>query len=173
MMDFINSLTLHQYFLIGGLIATIPGTYAIVEAVKARHFKKTAEDLASRFVVLNVLFWGNLLVWVDAITNNLGQITHIGTLIPAISPFVATWAPIVTAVLLVLHIVAVTASGAFKDMQARKPITNVNMPDLASVAAREASPTVSGNPSSSFGTASAGVDVVPVVAPPADIFTAQ
>lgn len=170
MLDFINSLTPQQWFLIGGLIATLPGTYAIVEFVKAHHFKKTAEELWSGFVVLNVLFWGNVLVFADAILNNAGQITHITSLVPSIIPFVSVWGPRITEALLVIHIVAMVLSKFWKDRQARKPITNVNVPDLGPlVQAVTSNGTPSGLPSSSMGSAAAGVDVVQ--APPQNLFS--
>lgn len=167
LIEIINSFTPHQWFLFGGLVASIPGTYAIVEFVKARHYRKKAEELWSGFVVLNVLVWGSVLTFVDALITNFSQLSHIGSLIPAVTPWVSVWGPRVSATLLVIHIVATTLSKWWSDRKARKPISNINMPDLAAIAATEASPTVSGNPSSSMGTASAGVDVVP---PPANLF---
>lgn len=167
LLNFINSLTLHQWFLIGGLLASIPGTIAITEWVKRHHVKVKTEKLWSGFVVLNVTVWSFLLTTADAISANLGQVTHIGSLIPQIAPFVAQYAPTVSIAALTVHTVATALSKWWADRKAKKPITNVNMPDLQAVAATEASPTFSQNPSPSFGTASAGVDVTP---PPANLF---
>lgn len=165
-MELLASITPHQWYIIGGLLACIPGVIGIVEWVKAHHFKVKAEKLWSGFIVLNVAFWSFILTAVDALSNNLSQITHFGSLIPQIAPFVATWGPRVSVTALLVHSVASVLIGWWKDRQAKKPITNVNLPDFAPlVQATTSTSTVTGQPSSSLGTVS--TDVTP---PPANVF---
>jgi hypothetical protein len=171
MHDLITSLTPQQWYLIGGLVAAGLGAIGITEWVKRHHFKVKAEKLWTGFVFINVTVWSFLLTAVDAISANIAQISHIGSLIPQVAPFVAHYAPMVTVIVVLLHTVVSVLYKWWVDRKNHVPISNVNMPDLsATVTAVTSTTTLSGNPSSSFGTASAGVDVV--APPPSDLFSA-
>lgn len=173
MHDLINSLTPQQWYLIGGLVAAGLGAIGITGWVKKHHYNVKAEKLWTGFVFINVTVWSFLLTAIDAVTANLGQITHITSLIPQIAPFVSRYAPTVTVVALLSHTVASAFYKWWVDRKNHVPITNTNLENLTPQVQAVTSPvTVSGQPSSSFGTASAGVDVIAQTAPPADIFGA-
>lgn len=142
----ISSFTPQQWFLFGGLLASIPGTFAITEWVKRHHFKKNAEKLWSGFVVLNVAFWGTALAFVDALGANLSQITHIGSLIPQIAPFASTWGPRISIATLVIHSAASVLVKWWSDRKAHKPLVNPNLPDLTPAVEAVLTPVVASNP---------------------------
>lgn len=156
-MELINSITPYQWYLIGAGIVSIAGTIGLTAWIARRHLRIKGEKLWSGFIVLNVFFWGHLLVLADALSTNLGQITHIGTLLPQIAPFISTWGPRVSMIALLTHIIASAVYKWWIDRKNKKPITNPNLPDLtAQVQAVTSQSTVSGQKSSSMGSTSAG-----------------
>lgn len=155
-MELINSITPHQWYLIGGLVASGVGAIGITEWVKRHHFKVKAEKLWTGFVFLNVTFWSFILTAVDALSSNLSQITHIGSLIPQVSPFVSHYAPTVTVVVLVLHTVASALFKWWTDRKQKKAFNIANLPDITPAVEAVSTPI----PAQSFGTEAAQRNVI-------------
>jgi hypothetical protein len=158
---YITNVPPHSWYALGVTLASIPVVIGITQYVKNHHFKAKEQELASHFIALNLVFWSTLAASADFIVTN-------GTNFAPFLPFLHTQMPTLIAGASTVYALSKGIYGWFKSRQSVSSIDNVNKPDLEVVAATEASTTVTGKPSSSFGTASAGVDVV---APPNNIFS--
>lgn len=160
---YIQNVPAHSWYALGVTLATIPLVIGITQWIKKHHFKAKEEELASHFIALNLVFWSALAASADFIVTN-------GSNFAPFLPFLHTQLPTLIAGASTVYALSKGVYGWFKSRQTASGISNVNKPDLATVAATEAGTTVSGQPSASFGSAAAGVDVVPV-APPENLFS--
>jgi hypothetical protein len=154
----INGIPPHSWYVLGTVIAAIFATIGITEWTKRHHFKVKSQELASHFIALNLVVWSTVMTAASFILTN-GSAW--GTFLPFINEHMAQ-------ILAGATTVYTFSKATYNWFKAHKGITNVNTPDLATSAATEASPTISGL-SSSLGTQAAGIDVV-AVAPPENLF---
>lgn len=121
-LDVINFLTPHQWFIIGGVIATMAGAWGITALVKIRHFKKKAEKLWQGWVNLNVAIWPAVLVFIGAALANLDQMTSLLSLIPLAAPYAAQYGPVASVGLLTTHTVVTAIAKFWQARKANKPL---------------------------------------------------
>lgn len=158
--EILKTITPHQWFLIGGLVAAVAGAMGITEYVKRRHLRIKAEKLWTGFVFINVTVWSFLLTTADAILANIGQITHISSLVPAVSPFVSVWGPRVSIAVLLIHTIATVVKKWWVARKENKPLFADSLPSISNPNLQPAmatvSTTVSGMRNSSQGTEASG-----------------
>jgi uncharacterized membrane protein YbhN (UPF0104 family) len=161
--DYINAVPAESWYALGSFIGASALGVAVVAWINRHHLKQTGEKLGRVFVALNVSFWSAIMTVVTFILTT-------GPHFAAFFPFFGDhWMQIVGIMTLIYNVGKPSLD--FWKKQKAEDISNVNLPNLAPIAASVTSTTtVSGTPgsNSSMGTQVAGVDVSP---PPANLFS--
>lgn len=127
-LDVITFFTPAQWGIIGGVLATMLGTWGIVAVVKIRHLRKEGEKLWAGWVNLNVAVWPLVLSFVGAAVANIDQMTGLLSLIPIAAPYALEYGPRASVFLLTTHTVVTAVSKFWLDRKAEQPeaISNPN-----------------------------------------------
>lgn len=127
-------ITAEQWYMIGTIVGSIPVVIGIVAWIKRRHVKKTAEKLASEFIVLNVAFWGFIISIADFIITQ-------GTQFASLLPFVGTHWGQISAGAIVVHSAARRFHKWFQDRKNKEPLALPQAPETPLVTAESTVPT--------------------------------
>lgn len=164
--SYIASVPAESWYTLGALLGSSGLVIGIVAWIKRRHLRKYAEALATQFVAINVVFW-------SSVTTVLSFVLTNGSTFASFLPFLGTHMPQIIALSTVLYQISKPMKQWWADRKSGKAIQNPNMPALSEQLQTASTTlygqnnygTVSGKPSGSMGSVSAGVE-----APPKDLF---
>jgi hypothetical protein len=161
-LDWFNSVPGHWYYTAGVVTASIVTAPLFIQWAKKHHLKKHGVEMTDLMVDVTIHLTAALMAVIDFLATNHSNLVLLLPYFGIVYPSIKAFAPTIYNVSKVVHAFAV-------DRKAKKPLTNINLIDLTpQVQSVTSTTTKSGQPSSSFGTASAGVDVV--AAPPQNLF---
>jgi hypothetical protein len=119
-----------NWYVIGGVTASILTTIGVTAWVKRHHLKQTAEKLRTEFIILNVGFWGYLTTTATFILTN-------GLAFGGYLPFVgAHWAQISGGAIAV-HALASSLYQWFVARKDNKPLIESKIPETIQAAATD------------------------------------
>lgn len=117
----LGSWTAANWYAFGGGLGAVLATIGVTAWVKRHHLKKTAQELAGHFVLLNVAFWGFLFTVADFVLTQ-------GTIAAPLLPFLGThWAQI-SGGAIIARKTALALRQWWTDRKNKKPLTAPLLP---------------------------------------------
>lgn len=92
-LDFWNTLPLHWYFAIGVVLASIPATALVIQAVKHYHFKATSTEMTNHFIDFVLLVTSFLMAAADFIITNGDNLKYLPQFMLVVVPTIKALAP--------------------------------------------------------------------------------
>jgi len=90
-LDYINSVPGHSWYVAGSLVTASGLTFLIVNFIKGHHYKVKAEELGKKFIAANLAFWG-------VVTTAAAFLVTNGANLAAFAPFAKDYIPTVPVV---------------------------------------------------------------------------
>jgi hypothetical protein len=125
-LDYINSIPGHSWYVAGSLITASGLTFIIVNLVKNHHYKARAEELGKKFIAANLAFWG-------VVTTGAAFLVTNGTDLAAFAPFAKDYIPTVLVVASAIY--RFGGNSAYKAITAKlhawtdkKPVSVIEQP---------------------------------------------
>jgi hypothetical protein len=142
LLDAINAVPVHVWFIVGVVAASLPVTVGIVQWVKHRHFKKTGLEMENHLIDYTVTVTAALMTLTDFLITNGTQFANLFPFLLVVLPTIKAFAPTVFSISKAIHTAAI-------ERKNKQPITTP--PELPALIQQITTP-----PSSSFGTESTG-----------------